>query len=481
MRIGIGGLSCECCTFSPLQSTATDFCVSRGDSLLGDYDFLSAYKGVEFVPLLRARALPGGPIDAGFYSEIKNELLERLVSGGPWDGLFLHMHGAANVAGVDDAEADLFASIRRVVGGNCLLGASYDLHGNVSAATAGCLDILTAYRTAPHTDEHDTVRRACDLLVDCVRRGRPPVRAYIPVPVLLPGEKTGTGWEPGASLYAAIPGAIERYGLLDASVLIGYVWADEPRSTASVLALGAPGADPDRVQAAAKHLAGRFWESRRGFSFGTPAASADECIRDAMESGEFPVIVSDSGDNPTAGGAGDVPYVLERLLALGAEKALVAGIVDTDVFRQCREAGSGNRADLVLGGKLDTVNGKPLRVSGEVISIHDAPWAGGGDGDGAAVIRTAGVVVIVTGRRKPFHTLDDFLAVGIDPREFAIVAVKMGYLVPAIRELAARSLLALSPGAVNQDITAIPYRRIHRPMFPFDPDMDWTPPERSLV
>ena len=40
------------------------------------------------------------------------------------------------------------------------------------------------------------------------------------------GELTSTDWEPGASLYAAIPKLIEEHGILDASVLIGYAWAD---------------------------------------------------------------------------------------------------------------------------------------------------------------------------------------------------------------------------------------------------------------
>ena len=37
------------------------------------------------------------------------------------------------------------------------------------------------------------------------------------------------------------------------------------------------------------------------------------------------------------------------------------------------------------------------------------------------------------------------------------------------------SFLALSPGAVNQDIAALPFRRIQRPCYPFDADMEWTP------
>ena len=49
--------------------------------------------------------------------------------------------------------------------------------------------------------------------------------AHTPVPILLSGELTGTGWEPGAGLYAMIPEVIQRFDLIDASILIGYPWA----------------------------------------------------------------------------------------------------------------------------------------------------------------------------------------------------------------------------------------------------------------
>ena len=44
-----------------------------------------------------------------------------------------------------------------------------------------------------------------------------------------------------------------------------------------------------------------------------------------------------------------------------------------------------------------------------------------------------------------------------------------------LRRLAARSLMALSPGAVSQDIVNLPFKRIRRPMYPFDPAMTWHP------
>ena len=85
--------------------------------------------------------------------------------------------------------------------------------------------------------------------------------------------------------------------------------------------------------------------------------------------------------NPTAGGAGDVPFVLERLLALGAQGALVASIPDPAAVARCHGAGVGAAVDLELGGKLDPVHGRPLRVRGEVRSLHEIPWSVGTSGE----------------------------------------------------------------------------------------------------
>jgi microcystin degradation protein MlrC len=475
MRIGIGGLSCECCTFSPLISTRSDFSVFRGGALLARYDFLADYPEVEFVPLLWARALPGGCIERRFYDAIKSELLAALRQAGPLDGLFLHMHGASSVVGLDDAEGDLIASIREAAGAGCLISASYDLHGNVSPGVMQHLDLLTAYRTAPHTDWQETIRRACSLLVKCLREKRIPRRAFIPVPILLSGEQTSTDWQPGAGLYARIPEVMAEFGLLDASLLIGYAWADEPRSTAAVVALGF---DPEPLGQAAEKLARLFWEARSSFRFGSPAGSVDACIRQALESPERPVVISDSGDNPTAGGAGDVPYMLGRLLALNVPDAVYASLADPAAVDACVQGGIDGTVELRLGGKLDPVHGVPLGVRGEVVAIRETPLPEGAGESGTntvAVVRVGGVTALITQRRTPFHHLDDFLRLGIDPRRHAMLVVKIGYLVPELKRIAARSLLALSPGAVGQDLVHLPFQRIRRPLFPFDPDMEWDP------
>jgi len=473
-HIGVAGLSCECCTFSPLLSGERDFVVSSGAELAKNYGFFADYPDIDITPLIRARAIPGGSIEPAFYDRFKAQLLEKLAAAAPWDGIYLDMHGAANVHGRDDVEGDMLAAIRAVVGPDCLIAASYDLHGNVSARVVDSIDMLTAYRTAPHLDYYETQQRAFALLLRCLRGGHKPTMTFRPVPILVPGEQSSTEFEPAASLYATIPQIIADYDLLDASILIGYVWADEPRATGSVIAIGLEGG---RAAAAATDLAQKFWAVREAFKFGVPSGTVDECIQLAMQETTKPVVISDSGDNPTAGGVGDIPFVLERLLALGAPSALVAAITDGAAVAACAAAGVGATLPLSIGGKQDPVHGQPLAINGKVVSLHSVPWpanAKAGTPVGTnqvAVINVQGVDVVLTERRTPFHRMVTFTQLDLEPTTYQIVVVKMGYLVPEVDQMASHAFLALSPGAVNQDIENLPYQRIKRPMFPMDREL----------
>lgn len=472
LRIAVGGIQIECCTFSPLSSFESDFQVSRGEDLFRIYPFLSGYPNIQVIPLLDAHAMPGGPVDGRFYQHFKQQFLESLNHHAPLDGLYLPLHGAMFVEGLEDAEGDLLTAVRDVVGTHCFLSASYDLHGNVSERVFKILDFISAYRTAPHVDWQATQQRALNVMLDCLAQKVRPHKAFIPVPILLPGEQTSTEWEPAQSLYQCIPQIIQTDQLLDASILIGYVWADEPRSTAAVLTYGM---EPSKVNRGVEYLAQRFWDVRHQFQFGVTIGSVDECIHLAVAAAERPVVISDSGDNPTAGGAGDTPIVLERLLALGVKDALVVGIADHTAVTNCFEAGIGCTLTLELGGKLDSLHAQPLIVSASIISLHTSLWnlsPTGKEVNRIAVVDVYGIMVVLTERRTTFHRLVDFTSLDIDPRGYKIVVVKIGYLEPELKALAAKALLAFSPGAVNQDILHLPYTRIKRPLYPFDPRMD---------
>lgn len=465
MKIAIGGIATESCTFSKLPTRLEDFRITRQNDahFQALYPFLKDYPDVQFVGTVTAKALPGGPVEAAAYDKIKAEMLQHLQNHAPLDGVYLDMHGAMNVAGRDDAEGDWLEAIRKAVGRECLIAASYDLHGNVSERVMANLDIITGYRTAPHIDVIETRRRAMSLLIRCLDKDIRPRKAFVKIPVGLPGEKTSTEWQPGKRIYQAIPPEIDGQRVMDATIQVGYVWADEPRMTACAIAIGQ---DEAAIQDSASRLASLYWNHRADFQFGVAAMSADDCIQAALRQDAHPALISDSGDNPTAGGLGNMSYFLARALAIQPPDMIVASIRDEAAVHQCLAAGLGASVNLAVGDRGD---GQPLTLSGAVDFIkadEDNPQV---------VLKSDGIRTILTAKRTAFHLRQQFLDLHIIPEEHDIIAVKIGYLMPELKAMAKRAYLALSPGAVNQDIVSLPYERIARPCYPFDEDMEWSP------
>jgi microcystin degradation protein MlrC len=406
MRIAIGGISNENSNFSPIPNRLSDFTLLTDGDLLAStrYPFLGQFADVTFVPTLFASSLPGGLIEAELYQQFKAGILTRLQAALPLDGVYLDLHGAMMVEGMEDAEADLATAVRQLVGPDAIIAASMDLHGNLSHAYVAQIDLITAYRTAPHRDTLETRQRACELLVQALRTGVRPQIALTPIPVLLAGEHTRTDVEPGATLWASLP-AIDRVpGVLHAALFVGFAWVDEARAHAAAVVSGT---DAQVIRQEADKLALAYWNARRQFGFGdTPSGTIDECIAAALAAPEAPVFISDSGDNVTAGAVGDIPLFLERLLAHNVPSAVVA-LCDAGAVALCQQAGVGATVETTLGGKLDTFHGRPLPVRGTVVNLVDD------DGDGAQVVlRVENVTVIVTAQRRGFTTVANFTQAG---------------------------------------------------------------------
>ncbi|WP_406637218.1 M81 family metallopeptidase [Amycolatopsis sp. WGS_07] len=471
LRVGITGIAIESSTFSPHRSTVDDFRVLRGSDLRARYDFLDAgwARDVEWVPLVDARSLPGGAVTEEAYAELSGEILDRLRSAGELDGLFFDIHGAMSVVGRSDVEASLAQEIRSVVGPDVLVSASMDLHGNVSRELVTALDLITCYRMAPHEDAWETRERAARNLVSRLRSGGRPKKAWVQVPVLLPGEKTSTRLEPAKSIYAAVDSVEALDGVLDAAIWVGYAWADEPRCQAAVVVMGD---DVSVITKEAQRLAQSYWDARHDFAFVAPTGTLPECLAQAVTSDARPFFISDSGDNPTAGGAGDTSWSLDVLLRTPAIvdsslTTLYAAIVDPEAVASAVAAGVGATISVELGGKVDSGPHGPVALTAQVAAIDaDDPVAGT-----AVALAVGGLRVIVTARRKPYHLESDFHALGLHPREADVVIVKIGYLEPELYDMAADWLLALTPGGVDQDLLRLGHSGIVRPMFPFDADM----------
>ena len=468
MRIAVAGLHTECSTYNPLLAREADFRVLRGPAMLKDayFDFLTHFPA-EFITILHARAIAGGPVERGIYERWKGEILDGLKAALPLDGVYLAMHGAMFVEGLFDAEGDFIAAVRDVVGPDMPIAASYDLHGNVSQRIIDNLDIFSTYRTAPHIDTPDTMRRAVTMLVRALRTGQKPVLAWTPVPVLLPGEKTSTQDEPARSFYAQLQEVEDPTGIWDASIQVGYVWADEPRATACAVVTGT---DRAAMETAARHLAQNYWDIREDFTFGTRTGSIAECVAWAMAAGTGPAVLAESGDNPTGGGVGDRAEVLAELIARNAQGVVFAGIADKAATDAAYAAGVGSMVALSIGASLDP-SSRNVTAQAEVVFLLETDEARLRE----AVVRIGGIDLVLTARRRPFHNIADFTRLGLDPRTARIVVVKSGYLSPDLGPIANPSLMALSPGVVDQFVERLERRHKSVPQYPFDKDFAFTP------
>ena len=467
-RIAFGGISIECSTYSELRARMEDFTITKGDDLGNSktFAFLNRYP-VKFLPTLHAVAVPGGQVERETYNAIKADFLQRLTALLPLDGLFLPMHGAMSVEGMYDAEGDWMESARKVVGPDCLMSASYDLHGSVSQRVIDNIDMFSAFRTAPHIDREETMLRSTDMLMECLSKHIRPTLMWAPVPALVSGELSSTLWEPGKHLWAQLPQMNRESGILDVSMLVGYLWADEPRSTACVVVTGTAPATQRKITL---DLAQQYWDARKDFKWGTTICNLQECVQKATSANTQPAILADSGDNDTAGGVGDRADALRELLRVGEKGVVLAGIADRHATEACYKAGVGAIIPLSIGATLDSKASYPVKVKGTIKFLlkTDNPLLR------EAVVQVEGITVVLGAIRRPYHDIVDFTRLGLEPKSFKIIVVKSGYLSPELDPIANPSLMALSDGSVNQDVLHLPNHN-RKPLYPFVPDLTFTP------
>lgn len=475
-RIAIASFGIESSTFSPALTHEEAFHPKYGKEVFLSYPFLSdtspLRQRAQWFPTLAARSLPGGAVTREAYESLVSKILDALKKDTPYDGLFLDIHGAMSVVGLDDPEGDFIVRIRKVIGKKTIISTSMDLHGNVSWRLAQNTDLITCYRMAPHEDAMETKERATANLLERIKsgKGKPAYKVWVPIPVLLPGEKTSTRIEPAKSIYKEVAPASKLEGIIDAGIWVGYPWADEPRNHAVVMVTGD---NKETVIRTAEQFAKSFWDARKRFMFVAPTGSMDECLAKALASKIPPFFISDAGDNPTAGGAGDVTWTLQQILARPEFKSsngpslIYASIPGPELVKKALTAGVGAHVQGLVGAEVDARYAPPLLISGTVESIQK----GDRNAEVEVVVKAGSVHVIVTRKRKPYHREEDFTRLGLQPRKTDIVVVKIGYLEPELYAMQKGWILALTPGGVDQNLERLNYRRIKRPMFPLDKDM----------
>jgi len=446
-RIAIGGISTECSTYSPLFQTAADFEKVQGSLLVDLVDFPFEKYEIDVHPLSYLKSIPGGPVEAGFYAKTKGEFMEQIKDACPLDGVLLLMHGAMYVPGIEDPEGDWISAVRGVVGKHCIISVCFDLHGNVSDKIIRNIDVFAAYRTAPHIDVKKTYYRAAKHLAASVNGGRRPEVVWSPIPVLVSGEMSSTCIEPCKSIYAQLESFDRRKGILDANLMIGYVWADTGTAIASAVVTCT---DQQAGVQTCTEIAETYWQKRNELSFDMRTGDLKAAL-DWLPN-EFSIL-ADSGDNPTAGGVGDRADVLEALIKDEIEGVLVAGITAPGIISKLQGT---NKTTVTVGGKLGG-GGPDLTLNAENICFKNE----------CAVVKLHGITTVLTERRRPFHNLSDFADLGIDLKDYRLLVVKSGYLSPELQSLSAPSFMVLTDGAVCQHFDRLENKHRQRPIFPF--------------
>src|ERR1700722_18655648 len=115
-----------------------------------------------------------------------------LTAAGKLDGVYLVLHGAGLTTEDHDPEGTLLALVRRIVGPDIPIVATFDLHANVSDADVILLNGFVGYRTNPHLDMRERGAEAAVLLRQLLT-GTKTYLAHIRLPIVPPTVTQLTG------------------------------------------------------------------------------------------------------------------------------------------------------------------------------------------------------------------------------------------------------------------------------------------------
>ena len=82
-----------------------------GEDIIKSYPFFRGednelFARADWVPTVVAWATPGGMVTRECYDTLLNQSLRLLKQNMPYDGIFLDIHGAKSVEGLDDPEGE---------------------------------------------------------------------------------------------------------------------------------------------------------------------------------------------------------------------------------------------------------------------------------------------------------------------------------------------------------------------------------------
>ena len=439
--------------------------------------FIDAAKrhGWQLWPSVWAGASPSSYVTRDAFERIATDLLQDLkqaLSQGV-DAVYLDLHGAAVAEHADDAEGELLARVRALIGENMPLVASLDLHANVTKRMLGTADALVAYRTYPHIDMAETGERAAELLQRRLRLGRREALTVHRLPYLISLNAQSTWLQPAKDIYAAID-EIDKAHHSVLSFCMGFAAADF-EECAPVLWAYAGEAHQAQAAADALHqLAAPPAQWRIDF------LEAREAVAQALALAAQhtrPVLIADTQDNPGAGGDSNTTGMLHALLQQGAGQrfpgAVALGLMyHPEVAAKAYAAGVGALIDVVLGVSVTTYSGMsdaPLSARARVVAISDGrcvlkgPMMRGMTSQlgQSACLEIEGVLVAVVSGKAQLFDREMLRILGITPEAMKLIVLKSSNHFRADFEpIASKVLVAKAIGPMAADPGDLPWRKL---------------------
>ncbi|MDF2685012.1 MAG: MlrC protein [Clostridia bacterium] len=478
MKIAVGSIQQETNSFSPIKPTEKDFFILRGEEMISQIAVTSLFKdnNVLIIPTIYAHAVPSGQIEKDDYIKICDELINALPDDGDLDGIWLYCHGAMNVDEIGSGELFLIKKIREKVGFDIPVSMVLDFHANIDVSIVKYVNAICGYKTAPHTDMEETQIFAGKVLLRCIREKLLPRPQAVKIPMMISGDKVLTEQLPMREIIDMAKTAEKNPEILVVSVFHGHNWVDVENAGSSVIVTAVN--NINMAKAIAQNIAEYYWSIRDKFNFQIPVLEPQQAIEQAFELSKIkevkkPIFISDSGDNTTAGAAGDRIDILKLLLKNKTKKTLVGGIADKNVVNELWGVPNGYNVKITLGGTYDKKSGH-IEINAILKNKDNILGWDGEDGGKAAVVSVDDIDIIITNNRCSFISPEIFNSIGIDIYNYDIIVVKLGYLYPELAKAAYASIIALTDGNSTITLEKLDFKNIKKVMYPFNKQIDWS-------
>ena len=415
------------------------------------------------LPIIVTACEPGGPVDERFFQDTLARMRARLEAARPLDAVYMSNHGGMISTAGPDPDGELYAMVRDVVGRDVPFLVTVDLHANISERMVQNVDALISYRTNPHMDQAERAKDAARLLRQFVA-GERPSRAFLRLPLTPASVTLLTREGPYADAIRYGQTKVGN-GVLDVSIVGGFVFSDTRKNGVAIVVNGRKGAD---VRAAALDIGQRIWDDRRRFV--KRLTSIEEALRIPGRT-----IWSDAGDNPGGGGTGQTTALLRKLCEVDAQAVLYGNFYEPEIAAAAR----GKSEIVARFTEGFTVPAKVLKTTDGKCVGRRGIWAGRAlDLGPPCALQIGGISVVCVSRRKQCADPVFFEMHGLDIAAARTVVVKLrGHFRGGFDEFfpPERVIEVDTPGLTSPVLERLAFKGLPRPVFPLDPETAWTP------